>query len=85
MGIPKGWGGTVATMLQKHDVDPMVWPSVLQIRELDMNSGTIKTVMGTGSFSDLGTGDNGPATQATVRAPTGLTVAYNGEVYFSTW
>lgn len=59
---------------------------LLQIRKVHLHNGKMKTVLGKdGQGADTNSGDGGQATAATVKAPTGITVAHNGDVYFSTW
>jgi sugar lactone lactonase YvrE len=51
------------------------------ILKLDLANGLIHRVAGTGKKGF--TGDNGPATQATLAGPKGLSVGPNGNVYFA--
>lgn len=52
-----------------------------RIRKVDAASGMISTIAGTGS--DLDSGDGGPAIEAGVARPTGVTLDREGNVYFS--
>jgi Bacterial Ig-like domain (group 3) len=50
-----------------------------RVRRIDASTGTINTIAGTGTAGY--TGDNGPATFATLSNPTGVTVDSKGQVY----
>jgi Bacterial Ig-like domain (group 3) len=50
-----------------------------RIRRIDAATGIIRTIAGTGTAGNGG--DNGPATKATLRAPTGVGVDSQGQVY----
>lgn len=52
-----------------------------RIRKIDVASGIISTIAGTGSSID--SGDGGPAIEAGVSAPKGVTLDREGNVYFS--
>ncbi len=54
-----------------------------RIRRIDASTGIVTTVAGTGIASD--TGDGGPAIDAGVSRPTGITVHRAGNLYFSNW
>ncbi len=51
------------------------------IRELNLTTGIITTVAGTGTFGS--TGDNGPATAATLSSPRSVAVDAGGQVYIA--
>lgn len=51
-----------------------------RVRLID-SDGTIHTVAGTGSAETQGLGDGGPATEATLRFPRGVTMASDGSLY----
>lgn len=50
-----------------------------RVRRVDAATGIIRTIAGNGTASN--TGDNGPATKATLRTPTGIAVDSQGQVY----
>ena len=50
-----------------------------RIRRIDASTGIIRTIAGNGTAGNGG--DNGPATKATLRAPTGVAVDSQGQVY----
>jgi len=50
-----------------------------RVRRIDATTGIIRTIAGNGTAGY--TGDNGPATKATLRAPSGLAVDSLGQVY----
>lgn len=52
-----------------------------RIRRVDISTGLITTVAGTGAAAD--SGDGGPAVKAGVSQPTGVTVDHEGNLYFS--
>ena len=52
-----------------------------RIRLVDISTGIVTTVAGTGEAAD--SGDGGPADQAGVSQPTGITVDAAGDLYFS--
>jgi sugar lactone lactonase YvrE len=52
-----------------------------RIRRVDISTGIITTVAGTGAAAD--SGDGGPAVDAGVSRPTGITVDAVGDLYFS--
>ena len=52
-----------------------------RIRRVDLATGTISTIAGTGSSSD--SGDNGPAAIAGIASPAGMVVDRSGNIYFS--
>jgi len=52
-----------------------------RIRRVDISTGIITTVAGTGAAAD--SGDEGPAVEAGVSQPTGITVDAAGDLYFS--
>lgn len=52
-----------------------------RIRRIDLSTGIITTVAGTGASAD--SGDGGPAVSAGVSQPTGITVDAAGNLYFS--
>ena len=54
-----------------------------RIRRVDASTGIITTIAGTGANID--SGDGGPAVDAGVGLPTGITVDHEGNVYFSNW
>jgi sugar lactone lactonase YvrE len=54
-----------------------------RIRRVDVSTGIITTVAGTGAAID--SGDGGPAVKAGVSRPTGITVDGEGDLYFSSW
>jgi hypothetical protein len=53
-----------------------------RVRRIDASTGIIRTIAGNGAVGY--TGDNGPATDATLSTPTGLAVNSLGEVYILT-
>jgi hypothetical protein len=50
-----------------------------RVRRIDASTGIIRTIAGNGAVGNAG--DNGPATKATLRTPTGLAVDSQGQVY----
>ncbi len=52
-----------------------------QIFKLDLSKGTVHHLAGTGKKGS--TGDNGPAVDATLGGPKGVSVAPNGDIYFA--
>ena len=50
-----------------------------RVRRIDAATGIIRTIAGTGTAGNAG--DNGPATKATLRTPTGVGVDSQGQVY----
>jgi hypothetical protein len=50
-----------------------------RVRRIDASTGIIRTIAGNGGVGNAG--DNGPATKATLRTPTGLAVDSQGQVY----
>ena len=63
----------------------LVTLSVLQIRELDLTSSNLRLIMGNGTSGGFGgLGDGGDALQAQVTFPSGVAVAFNGDIYFTT-
>jgi sugar lactone lactonase YvrE len=54
-----------------------------RIRRVDVSTGLITTIAGNGAKID--SGDGGPAADAGVALPTGITVDHEGDVYFSNW
>jgi sugar lactone lactonase YvrE len=52
-----------------------------RIRRVEVSTGIITTVAGTGATTD--SGDGGPAVNARVSRPTGITVDAAGDIYFS--
>lgn len=54
-----------------------------RIRRVDISTGIIDTVAGTGVTTD--SGDGGPAVNAGVSGPTGITADHAGNLYFSSW
>ena len=52
-----------------------------RIRRVDISTGIVTTVAGTGAAAD--SGDGGPAVSAGVSQPTGITVDAAGDLYFS--
>ena len=51
-----------------------------RIRKVTISTGVINTIIGTGTIGF--SGDNGPATSATIHSPFGITVDMTGNVYF---
>jgi sugar lactone lactonase YvrE len=51
-----------------------------RIRRVEVSTGVITTIAGTGASTD--SGDGGPATNAGVSQPSGITVDSAGNVYF---
>ena len=52
-----------------------------RIRKVTVSTGIITTIVGTGTSSY--SGDNGPATSATMNGPQGVALDSSGNVYFS--
>lgn len=52
-----------------------------EILKLDLSKGTVHHLAGTGKKGN--TGDNGPAREATLAGPKGVSVASNGDIYFA--
>lgn len=55
---------------------------VLQVRQVNLATNMVTTILGTGTAANAG--DGGNAISASISNPSGLAVASNGDIYVST-